>query len=622
MALTKANFRMIDGVSINAVDFGAVGDGLTDDTAALNAAGAAARAGSKSLYIPPCASFYRTTDTVDLSGITFIHGDDAEIRSDASLGAKPAVIIGSSAYGQISLRVRNAGGFSTTAGNIGIRVIPAFYRTILTIYVYGFNEGLKFDGRTTTGLFIGSSINVVSFFNNGSQVVFDLASGSNAVQHEFHGGNYYVGGNSPTANRGTFKIISDNGAICSELKVYDAEIGIDIPNIDLNTHAAFVAADINGSSTLNTVYFYNARLETYSAAGDTLHFVYADLDTTSSRVAVEVNINSNTADEFRLYYSRNDTLSNCLVRYVGQQSVSNQSTDFVSYNEPPNFTATTAGRVYISDRVVFDDNDFSTPVNRIDSSNDNIVIDNQFYPYTGASTFGKMFSKSTAQSAFLKRKGVRADAFGNAQACVICYDASGNVLSGTSPYYVRAAYLSPATYGVGVYRIDGNWIWLHPDVASFYIGYQAWGSASEIAHDQNFECTYGYINHEIKKWKRPPVIIGDTYPQQSYFPEGWIVEDEGSSIDSFANTFYHETATSSAASSGASAIVVSDATGITASDTIGIQLDTVISGTSLKSWQHTTVSSVVGTTVNLAASLTGNVASGNQVRVNRWVTRS
>ena len=38
MALTKAHFRMIDGSSVNVRDFGAVGDGVTDDTAAIQAA--------------------------------------------------------------------------------------------------------------------------------------------------------------------------------------------------------------------------------------------------------------------------------------------------------------------------------------------------------------------------------------------------------------------------------------------------------------------------------------------------------------------------------------------------------------------------------------------------------
>lgn len=38
MALTKATFSMIDGAQVNVLDFGAVGDGVTDDSAAIQAA--------------------------------------------------------------------------------------------------------------------------------------------------------------------------------------------------------------------------------------------------------------------------------------------------------------------------------------------------------------------------------------------------------------------------------------------------------------------------------------------------------------------------------------------------------------------------------------------------------
>lgn len=48
MSLTKATFSMIDGACANVLDFGAVGDGITDDTAAIQAAIAA----SNSIYFP------------------------------------------------------------------------------------------------------------------------------------------------------------------------------------------------------------------------------------------------------------------------------------------------------------------------------------------------------------------------------------------------------------------------------------------------------------------------------------------------------------------------------------------------------------------------------------------
>jgi polygalacturonase len=50
MALTKAHSRMIENAPVNVKDFGATGDGSTDDTSAIQAAVTAAA--NKSLYIP------------------------------------------------------------------------------------------------------------------------------------------------------------------------------------------------------------------------------------------------------------------------------------------------------------------------------------------------------------------------------------------------------------------------------------------------------------------------------------------------------------------------------------------------------------------------------------------
>ena len=48
MSLTKATFSMIDGAPANVLDFGAIGNGVADDTAAFNAAIATQR----SVYVP------------------------------------------------------------------------------------------------------------------------------------------------------------------------------------------------------------------------------------------------------------------------------------------------------------------------------------------------------------------------------------------------------------------------------------------------------------------------------------------------------------------------------------------------------------------------------------------
>lgn len=52
MSLTKVSYSMITGEYVNILDFGAVGDGVTDDTAAFQAAAVSIDASGKALYIP------------------------------------------------------------------------------------------------------------------------------------------------------------------------------------------------------------------------------------------------------------------------------------------------------------------------------------------------------------------------------------------------------------------------------------------------------------------------------------------------------------------------------------------------------------------------------------------
>lgn len=84
MSLTKATFSLIEGAPVNVLDYGAVGDGVTNDAAAFNAAAAAAGVNG-SVFVP--AKTYNVNDQVDiLSGQTWLfdgailqHTDDTKI---------------------------------------------------------------------------------------------------------------------------------------------------------------------------------------------------------------------------------------------------------------------------------------------------------------------------------------------------------------------------------------------------------------------------------------------------------------------------------------------------------------------------------------------------------------
>lgn len=63
MSLTKVSYSMVTGAPANVLDFGAVGDGVADDTVAIQAA---FNSGIKDIYIPK--GTYRITSTLTLSG--------------------------------------------------------------------------------------------------------------------------------------------------------------------------------------------------------------------------------------------------------------------------------------------------------------------------------------------------------------------------------------------------------------------------------------------------------------------------------------------------------------------------------------------------------------------------
>ena len=65
MSLTKVSYSMIDGASLNVLDFGAVGDGVADDTAAIQATVDNAITNSKTVFFPD--GTYKVTSSIILN---------------------------------------------------------------------------------------------------------------------------------------------------------------------------------------------------------------------------------------------------------------------------------------------------------------------------------------------------------------------------------------------------------------------------------------------------------------------------------------------------------------------------------------------------------------------------
>lgn len=142
MSLTKVSFSMIDSVPISIRDYGAVGDGTTDDTAAIQAAMTAAAGGA--LYIPPTPTYYKVTSAIN--------------------GVSNIAIFGSGTAGTI----RNTSGGTSTDFNI-FQFTDCSNIQIQNIGLYGANKAMTSpaqDGSEGTGIALLNCSNFILLNNN------------------------------------------------------------------------------------------------------------------------------------------------------------------------------------------------------------------------------------------------------------------------------------------------------------------------------------------------------------------------------------------------------------------------------------------------------------------------
>lgn len=107
MSLTKATYSMVDGAPVNVLDFGATGDGATDDTAAIQAA---INAG-QSVYFP--AGQYRITDSIKWQNQWLIGAVD---NGELSTSSSQTMILADGTFP--AFKYFNASGFNAQGGGI------------------------------------------------------------------------------------------------------------------------------------------------------------------------------------------------------------------------------------------------------------------------------------------------------------------------------------------------------------------------------------------------------------------------------------------------------------------------------------------------------------------------
>jgi hypothetical protein len=173
MSLTKASYSLINGAPANVLDFGATGNGTTDDMAAIQAA---VNSGAESVYAP--AGVYAISGKITVPGGVTIFGDGYKQYSD--LGTKfvrtgastlPIFAGNGTAWGLKNLYCAHGNAHTTGVISIGgtagdVLVTQALFENV---YIYG-----NWDSANNCGVYIyGATTNTPVYYNRFSNLVVE-----------------------------------------------------------------------------------------------------------------------------------------------------------------------------------------------------------------------------------------------------------------------------------------------------------------------------------------------------------------------------------------------------------------------------------------------------------------
>lgn len=240
MSLTKVSYSMIQGIELNVLDFGAVGDGVADDTAAFTAAHNALPVTGGAVYVP--AGVYKLSTAVTCTKPTKWFGDGVSATTLKTSSATADVIVFDVAYCSVDQI-----GFDSSV----TRTAGSYIRMTINCIRSRVSNFLMLNGFTGISCICCDSIwidtgDIFDTATNGYGIRF-LGDGVTPAGNDLYVNKVTMSGNANLAAAGIQ--ITNNGAI-------------NITDCDIIRHGNGIAIEPGNGEVATSIYCLNTYFDT------------------------------------------------------------------------------------------------------------------------------------------------------------------------------------------------------------------------------------------------------------------------------------------------------------------------------------------------------------------------
>lgn len=616
--------KLRDVVSVK--DFGAVGDGVADDTAAISAAIAAVSSGGV-LFFP--VGTYRTTNTVTVQkNISWIM-EGGSVLNYVTATNTPAVFFDYPMNNVDIVMGVNRATLNWASGADGIKFVDMIDSRVSITSAVNHRRGLAFDASAATGFGAGSiaynKFTLGKIWDNKFGVFCEASGGAFINTNDFRGGR--------------FTLTSPVSAAMTE-----EAFGIYHKNAGTTTYFAPSLEGVGNASYK----FVFVHFDT-GAKWNTLLQPYIESDPTSVIMRV-----SDTAKYNRIVgHMASSTQASVNVQVEEMAGLVNPGTNILDWNTLDNVSMFRGGL-----QEIFPVTDvYSNTVQTTSGANGNLLVPGFVYQVrstvsddyrlsyqTGANHYlsdgffslgdaalGKFIDSRNVKRFWLSASKVASHGSANIVFVVKAYDSSGakittagavcgNVtnLDTESLFVVNADYGASYTVTSAVdskcfFAVSSSvatiWVGVAPPAGNF-IGI----SGISLKCDADLPPPLAYPDYRrvnATYMDLDEESVSTTAPLGGVIKDGrvWNIVQAAATSQGWWTAARLATTSTASAAAGATAITAASVSGVTASDIIGIVLTET--STSNKRWHWTTVTSVAGSTINFTLAIPAGYSAAN-----------